>query len=286
MLGKGQVTREISVKAAKATFSTGSLARNINMDNMEDIVVLEWKFSPPDYFEEPIHIKRDDYVMTISNGTVEARIRPEIYDKDQSMRGRLHSSLNDRFLGVQLFSHKPYELSKASMYRLHPDGRKDITIFAESGVFKMTVGEVDFILKDKDGNVISDSRQERIQKKRELAELAEKYRQKDPFVASILRSYNGAVNDPDNELVHLYEIRDAIAKHFRGESAAISALGITRTQWSRLRKLANDEPLKQGRHRGKNPGVLRDATEGELGEARSIARNIVKAYLDYLESLR
>jgi len=257
---------------------------NINMDNMEDIVVLEWKFSPPDYFEEPIQIKRDDYVMTISNDTVEARIRPEIYDNDQSMRDRLHSSLNDRFLGVQLFSHKPYELSKASMYRLHPDGRKDITIFPEPIVITVSMGEPDIIVKDKDGNVISDSRHERIQKKQKLAELAEKYRQKDPVVASVLRSYNEAVNDPDNELVHLYEIRDAIAKELGGEPAARGALGITGTQWTRLGKLANDEPLKQGRHRGKSPGVLRDATEEELKEARAIARNLVEAYLDYLES--
>ena len=255
------------------------------MDNTEDIVVLEWKFSPPDYFEEPIHIKRDDYIMTISNGTVEARIRPEIYDKDQSMRDRLYSSLNDRFLGVQLFSHKPYELSKASMYRLHPDGRKDITIFPESCVMTMTMGEPDIIVTDKDGNIISDSKKARVQKKRELAELVEKYRQKDSFVASLLKSYNEAVNDPDNELVHLYEIRDAIAEKFGGEPGARSGLGITGTQWSRLGKLANDEPLKQGRHRGKNPGILRDATEGELKEARGIARNLVEAYLDYLESL-
>ncbi len=218
---------------------------NINMDNMEDIVVLEWKFSPPDYFEEPIHIKRDDYVMTISNGTVEARIRPEIYDKDQSMRDRLHSSLNDRFLGVQLFSHKPYELSKASIYRLHPDGRKDITIFPEPIVITLSMGEPDIIVKDKDGNVISDSRHERIQKKQKLAELAEKYRQKDSCVASLLNSYDKAVNDPDNELVHLYEIREAIEKRFGGKSAARSALGITGTQWSRLGNLANDESLKR-----------------------------------------
>jgi len=255
-----------------------------NTDDMEDIIILEWKFSPPEYFEEPIYIKRNDYVMTIENGTVEARIRPEIYDKDQSMRDRLHSSLNDRFLGVQLFSHKPYELSKSSMYRLHPDGRRDITIFPEPIVVKMSIGEADFIVKDKDGNVIRNSKRERIQKKQELAELAQKYRQKDPFVASILRSNNDGVNDPDNELVHLYEIRESIAKRFGGESAAQSVLGISRKQWSRLGNLANDEPLKQGRHRGKNPGVLRDATKEELEEARAIASNLVEAYLDYLES--
>jgi len=259
---------------------------NTDMNNMEDIVVLEWKFSPPDYFEEPIHVKRDHYVMTISNGTVEARIKPELYDKDQSMRDRLHSSLNDRFLGVQLLSHKPYELSKASMYRLHPDGRKDITIFPEPMIIWVSMAEPDIIIKDKDGNVTSDSRQERIQKKQELAELVEKYRQRDPFVAVMLHSYNEAVNDRDNELGHLYDIRDATAKRFGDESAAKSVLGISGTQWSRLGKLANVEPLKQGRHRGKSPGILRDATEGELREARSIARNLIEAYLNYLKSLK
>jgi hypothetical protein len=256
------------------------------MSNLEDdIVVLGWTFAPPDYFEEPIQIKRDDYVMTIGNGTVETRIMPELYDKDQGIRDRLHSALNDRFLGVQVFSHKPYELSEASMYRLHRDGRKDVTIFPESCLIKVLMGKPDIIVKDKDGNVIGDSSQERIQKKQEWADLAEKYRKKDSVVASILRSYNEAVNDVDNEFLHLYEIREAIEKHLGGASAAQSILGICGKQWSRLGRLANDEPLKQGRHRGKNLGVLRDATEGELREARSIARNIVEAYLDYLESL-
>ena len=257
---------------------------NTSTDNMEYFVVLEWKFSPPGYFEEPIYIKRDDYVMTISNGTVEARIRPEIYDRDQGMRDRLHSSLNDRFLGVQLFSHKPYELSKASMYRLHPDGRKDITVFPDPIAVTVSLGEADIIVEDRDGNVVSDSRRERIRKKQQLSELTEKYDQKDLVFASVVRSYNEAVNHPENELVYLYEICDAMVKCFGCGSAARRVLGISRKDWSRLGKLANDEPLKQGRHRGKNLGALRDATEGELREARCIARNIAVAYLDYLVS--
>lgn len=251
---------------------------------MDDIVVLEWKFSPPGYFEGPIDINGDDYVMTISNGTVEARIRPEMYYKDQSMRDRLHRALNRRFRVVQLLSHKPYDLSKASMYRLHPDGRKDITIFLEPCVITGSTGALDIIVKDKDGSVISDSKKERMQKKRDWSDRVEKCCPNDSLVDSLLDSYDKAVNDPDNELVHLYEIRDAIAKKFGGKSAARSALRMTGSQWSRLGKLANNEPLKQGRHRGKNPGVLRDAKEWELEEGRDIARNIFEAYLNYLES--
>ena len=40
------------------------------------VVILEWQFSPPGYFEEPINVTRDDYTMTIGDGKVEARIEP------------------------------------------------------------------------------------------------------------------------------------------------------------------------------------------------------------------
>lgn len=91
-----------------------------------------------------------------------------------------------------------------------------------------------------------------------------------------------SVKDPDNELVHLYEIGDALAKKFG--DAVRAKLGITRAQWSRFGRLANNEPLRQGRHRGKNAGNLRDATEGELQEARGIARTMIEAYLQFLEN--
>ena len=98
---------------------------------------------------------------------------------------------------------------------------------------------------------------------------------------SLLNSYAAAVKDPDNELVHLYELREAVVAKFGGEGAARRALGVSSANWSRHGRLANDEPLKQGRHRGKKVGNLRDATEGELNEARSIARLVVKSYLTW-----
>lgn len=246
--------------------------------------MLEWTFSPSDYFEEMIVIKYDSYTMTINNGKVEAWIDPAVYDQEHKIRDELHDALNDRFLGVQLLTHKPYKLSKASMYRLHPDGRKHHTVFPDPLVINVSVGTPDIVVKDKDGKIVSDSRHDRVEKKKELANLAEKYRSKDQVVASILTSYNMAVNDPDNELVHLYEIRDALSTKFGGENAVRNALAISSKAWSKLGQLANSEPLRQGRHRGtKVAGELRDATESELKEARGIAGKLIKAYLYYLE---
>lgn len=251
---------------------------------MNKIIVLEWTYTPPDYFEEPIHIVCNQYEMTIDNGKAEARIKPEYYDKDHKMRDVLHSFLNDRFLGVQILNHKPFGLSKPSMYRLYPDGRKDITIFAESGIFITSIGTVDIVITDKNGNVVADSKKERIAKKKKLAELATKFRSENKVVEAVLTSYNAAVKDPNNELVHLYEIREALSKEFGGWKAVCKKLNISHFEWKRFGQLANDEPLKQGRHRGKSLGALRDATESELQEVRDIARRLIENYLEYLDN--
>jgi hypothetical protein len=190
----------------------------------------------------------------------------------------LHAEVDARFLAAQVLSHKPYTLSKPNLSKLYPDGRKDAWAFAEGATAVVSGGTVDFVLRDADGNVIHDTRRERIDERIGLAELAARYIS-DSVANALLRSYAAAVNDPRNELVHLYEIRDALSEHFGGESAATSAVGVSGTQWSRLGQLANSEPFTQGRHRGKQLGSLRDAAASELSEAREIARRMVEGYL-------
>jgi hypothetical protein len=251
---------------------------------MSAVVLLEWKFSPPDYFEEPIEISRQDYTMTSADGQVQAKIDSAIFEADPDMRQRLHDALNDRFLGVQLFTHRAYELSRSTKTRVHPDGRRDIFVEPEPARIVLSAGTVDIQITDKDGNVIADSKRDRIEKKKSLAELIGTHRPTDSLLASLLKSQAAAVRDPNNELMHLYEIRDALSAKFGGDSATRTALGIGSTEWSRFGQLCNNAPLRQGRHRGKTAGVLRDATEAELTEARGIARAMIEAYLRHLEA--
>lgn len=248
------------------------------------IVVLEWKFSPPDYFEAPIELARDDYTLTIVDGKAEARIDSATYDANPSMRQTLHDALNDRFLGVQVLSHRAYELSRSTMTRVHPDGRRNIFVEVEPARVVMTAHPVDFQVRDRDGKIVADSKRDRIEKKKSLADLVSTYRASDGILASLLRSHAAAVRDPNNELVHLYEIREALSVKFGGEKALRSALGISSSDWSRFGELCNNEPLRQGRHRGRTRGALRDATEAELAEARSIASVMIEAYLRYLDT--
>lgn len=251
---------------------------------MDAVVTLSWTFSPSGYFEEPVEILHQDYIMTIADGQVHAKIDSAIYETKPGMRAELHDALNDRFLGVQLLTFRAYQLSRPNVTRVYPSGRKEIFVEVEPISITISMGAPDFRVIDKDGNVIADSKRERIEKKKSLADLIVSHRAKDAVLAALLGSYAAAIRDPNDELVHLYEIRDALVAKFDGDTAARRTLGISKPQWSRFGALCNDEPLRQGRHRGDNAGALRDATEAELMEARGIGRAMIESYVQYLEA--
>jgi hypothetical protein len=88
----------------------------------------------------------------------------------------------------------------------------------------------------------------------------------------LLKSYRAAVNDPADEFIHLFEIRDALKKHFGGEHNAKKQLGVSDTRWTRLGKLANNEPVEQGRHRGQHSSRRRPASQKEYNVPRKLDR--------------
>lgn len=250
---------------------------------MIDKIVIEWTYEPKDYFEEKIVFSESYYNMSIDNGAAKAIIDPTFFDQTAELTDELTHELESRFLAVQVMTHQPYKLSKPSRYDLRKDGTQNIYLQVDSIVCKSSVGSVDLIIRDNEGNIISDTKQERIDKKKWVAETAQKYRDVDETLNQMLNSYSASVTDPKNEFVHLYEIRDALTVRFGNKSRAKSELSITNNEWSTLGRIANDEPLSQGRHRGQSAGKLRNAEQSELDEARKIASKIVENYMKFLE---
>jgi hypothetical protein len=129
---------------------------------------------------------------------------------------------------------------------------------------------------------VRDTRAERISGDEGFNRLLEDAYVLEPLVLSLADSYSSAIANPENEFVHLYEIREALATYFHGEKAAEQQLGITAGQWKRLGSLTNDRPVRVSRHRGKHLISLRSATAAELAEARDIARMMIEAFAKFV----
>ncbi len=247
-------------------------------------VHLEWRYSPSTYLEEPIAMSGDGFTLQISQGTAIATIEMRVFRNNDSITGDLTKIIESQLLAVQVLTHAAFTLSKPSRTDLKEDGTRNIFLKIEDTVTVMcSVGTVDIIIRDKDGNIISDSKQDRLKRQEWLAMAIGKFRLSDETLDQMLRSLQMAVNDPQNELVYLYEIRDALTMKFRNQNKAKKQLGVTLAKWNTIGDLANLRPLKQGRHRGKSAGHLRDADSSELALARETARMLIEKYLLYLE---
>lgn len=247
------------------------------------IVHVKWVYTPADYFEEKTTDLLPDYEHTIENGVIIVKMDPEEYKNHSELIDKLHDQLLDVFRGAALVTQKPFNLNHAGEEIIYPSGRGDIFVHLATASIKAQAGRIDSVLTDTNGIVVTDTKQERVNKQNKLAKLAAKYGGIDEVADSILKSFEKALNNPKTVLVHLYEIRDSLKKKFKGEATAIKELGIILPKWDRLRRLSDVEPLNQGRHSGQHYGELRDATESELKQAREIAIEMVVAYLEYLE---
>lgn len=247
-------------------------------------VQLEWKYSPEAYLEEPISIEFDGGELEIKDGVAVAVIDPAVFHPEETIRDKLTKKIESRLHAVQIMTHKGYELSKPTRTDIQEDGKKHYFLEVESCVMTMSVGRVDLVVHDKDGNVVSDSKRERLDKQRRLSVLVDKHRERDATLDQMLKSYQQSVKDPKDELVHLYEIRDSLSKIFESKTDAIRSLGITKGEWDEIGKLANTLPLKQGRHRGKSVGALREAEPAELEQARKSVVHLIEKYLEFLEA--
>tara|TARA_R110002074_G_C12316229_1_gene646522 strand:- start:43 stop:816 length:774 start_codon:yes stop_codon:yes gene_type:complete len=247
-------------------------------------VQLTWKYSPENYLEEPISIELVSGVLEIKDGVALIELAPEVFHADQSISSDLTKKVESRLVAVQIMTHKNFELTTPSRTDIREDGTKNQFVEVKFCSMATSVMSGDVVVKDKSGKIISDTKTERLDKQADFAALVEKHRASDATLDHMLKSYQQSVKDPSNELVHLYEIRDALSEAFGSKKAAIAALDITANQWDEIGKLANSLPLQQGRHRGQAAGVLRSAEPKELEIARKSVSCLVEKYLNFLET--
>ncbi len=193
------------------------------------------------------------------------------------------SLIESNFYATQIICHRDFNLTKLSCRDLKRDGTQNVSLVLKPIVIKQLPQSIELVIKDKDGNVVSDPKQKRLDRQKQLSQKIRKHSD-DKTLKQMLNSYTRAVKNPNHELVHLYEIRDTLSTKFGSQQKALDKLKNLNTIWRRLGHLANNASIKEGRHPGKALGNLRHATKEELELARNCALKLIEGYLDFLEN--
>ena len=94
---------------------------------------IEWTYSPADFLGEPQQIRQGQCELSISDGRVVVKVDPACGDPHPTLRDQLDVELRNRFIGAQLVSNKPFELSRPSVYGNKPGGGRIINAEARVG---------------------------------------------------------------------------------------------------------------------------------------------------------
>ncbi len=249
----------------------------------KSFIVLEWTFSPPNYFNTPVRLNREMYAMAITGGKFEVQIDASLYDTAPSLQQAIDDVVIDWFLGAQLATGAPYELSAPTVTRVYVAAESPAQPEPEVAGSARAMDAP--IIGDADGttHIAVASQQERIEEEPSAAQISEPYSTIDPLLESLLRRYDAAISDPAHELSLLCDVPEALSTTYGSASAARAALGISERDWSRLTDLADCE-RGQGRIGYDGVDVRPEASEGERAEARAAALRMILAYFRRTES--
>lgn len=226
-------------------------------------------------------VEFDGCHIMVDDGTVLATL-PMLAGETQSpLRSQVEFRVDLLFLGVQIATHEECQLDQTSVSMLHDDGSRVHIIECKPAMICFTCRRADITCTQSDGTVM-DMRRERVQRKHRLSRAAASFGSKYEVLARMLRSYRSAIADKEDELIHLYEVRDSLSSAFGSKSNALRKLEMPESDWKRLGQLCNDLPLRQGRHRGCVKQPIRDASDEELKEARCLAVSFIELYINYL----
>jgi hypothetical protein len=259
------------------------MARNNNGRELVGLYMakttLIWDYSPSDYFESEFRVSDSMCSAIVESGKITFELITPVDPIPNALFREVKCKAEAILKMRMLQTHKSHELGNVQIQQEMDDGslKTDHRIQGKAAIFKLTGYAPDILIKDPEGKIIKDTRTERIEAEKELLRATLQTNQTG-LLNKLLESYSNAVSDAKNELIHLYEILDALSSKYGSRQVAQSELGIDRTNWDRLHDLANNLPLKQGRHRG-SQRELRDATESELEEARQIGKELIERFI-------
>jgi hypothetical protein len=262
---------------------------------MQEYYLLEWTFRPSDFFEQDLGFSIcDGITITITPGRISSsKVTPEIFSRDLVLD--VDKQLRKRFIFKKTFNQRSFDLSRPTESKVLPSGKRMVDIlgsFSEPIVIRTRASVSGVIIKKADGTFI-DTKKESLAAEKEFIENSGHL--DDDCLGSMLCSYDQAMNDKDNYLIHLYEICDALSENdkFKGKGKdkgmknAIKKLSLSEPSkdiesiWDELGKMANRAPLAEGRHRGKSLAIIASTLE-ERSRGEYLALQLISAYIRYL----
>ena len=237
-------------------------------------LLVTWTYEPRGFFRQSLLVRGDDYLLEADDGTATAKVYGDVAeDQSRELEDRMDMLIQHQFAASQLVDPRRFKLELRGVSRNRRDGTATVgAVF--SGSFSVEQAS-------EWGQLKQEEREARLARMQRLAEGMARHAG-DGALASLIASFRAAIVDPGNALIHLYEVKEQLLDRF-GKQLATQLQVDNDVVMQNIHRLSNDA-VRQGRHRGKHAGSLRDATLQEMRAAQGSALDLIEGYIRYLAS--
>lgn len=174
---------------------------------------LAYSYQPVDFFDGAAAITLPTGILSIENGEGVFTLA-ESRTVDHEHWHSVTADIRAVFQARQTLTRRVFVLTGPSVTHYRDDGLRDHVLLAGTGRFEVRGYPIDFRITDAAGNVVRDTKADRLAHDRAFLQAIAAKIPSSPVLRRMLESYGRSVEDPANELVHLYEIRDAASSHY------------------------------------------------------------------------
>src|SRR5271166_1154607 len=139
-------------------------------------VTMEGTYSPADYFEDDVVLDRRTHRTIISDGRIEVTLHEFEPLPDPDCQSQVSRELLQVFQAQAILTGVPFEVTGLTLKRRFPDGTAEISVSASSSfTLSDSVNGPDLVLTDRHGNLIRDTKAERIDDARAFREQIQRH---------------------------------------------------------------------------------------------------------------
>ncbi|KJZ21090.1 hypothetical protein [Loktanella sp. S4079] len=236
-------------------------------------ITVKCHYQPSDFFEEPVEQELLSGQISISNGKVQGQFPHSAHRISDELLVEIKAAIQTVFYAHGMQTRRNHALSELT----NPDGRSDTLIHASPAKIDIVGGDINVVVRSADGIVIYDAGTARRNAHKKFLDDVNMLGN-DQVLSKMLQSFAAAQTDPDNLLVHLFEIKETLASEYSGSDKIAGSLRVSKTKLKKFAKIANNKDYLEGRHRGQSLATS-PAPKSEIEWAMNFAQVLIQKYV-------
>lgn len=131
---------------------------------------LEWTYQPAGLFEAPYRHAGSEYELLVDGGKAIATLRIAQDPVKPQLEERIGTYVTNLFIVRQFQVHRKYDLRGPAVCQ-HAAGRRSVAVRIEGQALITVGGQADIVVRDAGGNIVRDTKNERISEHAAVLEL-------------------------------------------------------------------------------------------------------------------